>query len=196
MVKPSSYIVKGSISSSRRYLPTYPCEHQRETSGLRPGSGCDAGLPVLPCDVMRESRDNFSHTPTSLFLLPWLEHLRACNRTKYAALCTCNNSKYTANPSRIEGNIDGRERFKVREVGRTFLAPSQGCTAEAPLYAFMHSGGAAICVVFLSFCGFSAFRRAYTCLTCINSKHSYVARISHMQRCVRECRTVATQKVQ
>ena len=63
-----------------------------------------------------------------------------------AALCTRNDSKCTANPSRIEGNIGIRETFKVWEVGRTFLALSQGCTEEVPLYASMHSGDAAICV--------------------------------------------------
>ena len=61
-------------------------------------------------------------------------------------LCARNDFEITANPSRIEGNTDKRETFKVWEVGRTFLARSQGCTAEAPLYASMHSGGAAICI--------------------------------------------------
>ena len=61
-------------------------------------------------------------------------------------VCASNDFETTANPSRIEGNIDKRETFKVWEVGRTFLVCSQGCTAEAPLYASMHSGGAAICV--------------------------------------------------
>ena len=90
-------------------------------------------------------------------------------------LCTRNDFETIADPSRIEGNIDKRETFKIWEVGRTFLALSQGCTAETPLYASMHSGGAAICVC-------SSFRWAlvgleisYSCLTCKHIKHSYVA---------------------
>ena len=73
---------------------------------------------------------------------------------EHATLCARNDSKCTANPSRIEGNIDIWETFKVWEVGRTFLALSQGCTAEVPLCASMHSGDAAICVRFQLFSGF------------------------------------------
>ena len=65
---------------------------------------------------------------------------------EHAPLCARNDSESNANPSRIEGNTDKRETFKVWEVGRTFLALSQGCTAGAPLYASMHSGDTAICV--------------------------------------------------
>ena len=61
-------------------------------------------------------------------------------------LCARNDFKTIADPSRIEGNIDKRETFKVWEVGTTFLALSQRCTAETPLYASLHSRGAALCV--------------------------------------------------
>ena len=96
--------------------------------------------PAMQCG----DRDNRSHTPTSLFWCSDSSSFRACNGTEYAALCARNVSECTANPSRIGGNIDIRETFKVWEVGRTFLALSQGCTAEAPLYASMDSGDAAI----------------------------------------------------
>ena len=59
------------------------------------------------------------------------------------------------------------------------------CIAETPLYAPPLSG-----------CSFVGFGRAYTCLTCKHVQHTYVARMSHMQCRVRECRTVATEKVQ
>ena len=61
-------------------------------------------------------------------------------------LCAPNDFETIANPSSKEANIPKRETFKVWEVARTFLVCSQGCTAEGPLYASMHSGGAAICV--------------------------------------------------
>ena len=89
-------------------------------------------------------------------------------------LCACNDFETMADPIRIEGNIDKRETFKVREVGRTFLALSQGCTAEAPLYASMHSGGAAICVRSCSQLAVVELEREYSCLTCKHIKHSFV----------------------
>ena len=111
-------------------------------------------------------------------------------------LCARNDFETTTNPSRIEDNTDKREAFKVWEVGRTLLVCSQGCTAEAPLYASMHSGGAAICIRPSLQLAFVGLDRAYSCLTCKHIKHSYVAHMSLMQHCVRECRTVATEKVQ
>ena len=67
---------------------------------------------------------------------------------------------------------------------------------EVPLYASMHSGGAAICIRSFLAVAFVGLGRAYTCLTCKHVNHTYLARMSLMQCCVAECRTVVTQKVQ
>ena len=41
---------------------------REKTDGLRPGSGCHGGLPVLPCGAMRGNRDNCSYSTTTLFV--------------------------------------------------------------------------------------------------------------------------------
>ena len=43
-------------------------EIREKTDGLRPGSGCHGGLPVLPCGAMRGNHDNCSYSPTTLFV--------------------------------------------------------------------------------------------------------------------------------
>ena len=52
-----------------------------------------------------------------------------------------------------------------------------------------------MCPLFLAV-AFVGLERAYSCLTCKHVNHTYVAHMSLMQRCVRECRTVATEKAQ
>ena len=41
---------------------------REKTDGLRPGTGCHGGLPVLPCSGMRGNRDNCSYSTTTLFV--------------------------------------------------------------------------------------------------------------------------------
>ena len=43
-------------------------EIREKADGLRPGSGCHGGLPVLPCGAMRGNCDNCSYSTASLFV--------------------------------------------------------------------------------------------------------------------------------
>ena len=43
-------------------------EIREKTDGLRPGSGCHGGLPVLHYVAMRGNRGNCSYSPTALFV--------------------------------------------------------------------------------------------------------------------------------
>ena len=43
-------------------------EIREKTDGLRQGSGCHGGLPVLPCGAMRGNGDNCSYSRTTLFV--------------------------------------------------------------------------------------------------------------------------------
>ena len=60
-------------------------EIREKTDGLRPGSGCHGGLPVLPCGAMRGNRDNCSYSPTTLFVA--LIRTYTLVHTRFACLC-------------------------------------------------------------------------------------------------------------
>ena len=58
----------GTAGHSQGWCSAQKSSDLGKKDGLRPGSGCHGGLPVLSCDAMRGNCDNCATTPMQTYL--------------------------------------------------------------------------------------------------------------------------------